>query len=144
MAIHLRGTRLTQSGLPGITLTTPQIEGVTEGQIEVAHSVIAPTLPAWVLGARQTRARDIGIRIERWHAICIGCAGRRKRLMRPRTGHLHIRAVAQSFLDQAIELRITELFPPVALRPGGWRGIKSTQRLPGLQVFGLKAHTFSV
>ena len=33
-------------------------------------------------------------------------------------GDLHVRAVAQRFTDQAVELRVAEAFPPITFRPG--------------------------
>ncbi|MDT4890247.1 hypothetical protein FQZ97_1270650 [compost metagenome] len=64
--------------------------------------------------------------------------------MYPGAGDLHVRAIAQGFTDQAVELRVAEALPPIAFWPRGRRQRDTVQGLPGLEALGLETDAFGL
>ena len=139
MAVDFGSAGFAQSRFPGSPLAAPQVEGVIEGQTDVTHRVITTALAGWILGARQARARHIGLGVQRRHACRIGSAGGGSGLMHTGTGYLHVRAVTQCLVDQAIQLAVAQALPPVLLRPGCRGHIDALEGLSGLEAFRIQA-----
>jgi hypothetical protein len=62
-------------------------------------------------------ARELGVGVDLRKELRSRDAGHCQRLTRARLGDAQVRAARQRFVDQPVELRIVQRFPPVALRP---------------------------
>ncbi|RMQ87589.1 hypothetical protein ALP97_200298 [Pseudomonas salomonii] len=138
LLVDFGGTRLAQRGFPGGALATPEVEVVVEAGADVAHGGIGVALPARVLVLGQARTAHTGAGIQGGHAFGVGSIGRGFGLVGTGAGVLHVGAVLQGFMDQAIELRVAKAFPPVGGRPGGRGQGHAAQGFAGLQRVGVE------
>ena len=144
LLVDFGGPGLAQRGFPGSTLAAPEVEVVVEAGADISHCRVGIALPQRVLVFRQPRTADTGAGVQGRQACGVRRIGGGFGLMGTGAGHLHVGAVLQGFLDQAIELRVAEAFPPVGAGPGGARQGHAGQRLTGLQGVRVEALALGV